>query len=326
MSNINAGQIFNNFPNNIKQIQTGNIKGDIISESSIIKEQEITANIKRNFPNTTMQLSQTMAELSLLNRTQTINMLKELLNFPKSMEQLISQLAIKEGDTNAKVLTLISLSNIDLSELKTLIQSSAKEGITKLYKMVAEYNAIGIRIKEEQINEITKLITYISSVSNSEIQSIKTAITMYLPWLPLTDPEAFKLEITEKGGEKERENIDTITVLISTINYGNVQFKIYEIERNKILIDMSVSEKFPQKELISKIKEENKKNNVNIEAEIRVKRIENKDKNKERETKVYMNINKGIKANILVITTNIINKIHIIDKKEELRERREEKI
>ena len=67
--------------------------------------------------------------------------------------------------------------------------------------MIAKYNQAGLNIKGEQLNDLAKLISIVSSATGSEVQALKTTMLMYLPWLPLTDPNAFKLEVGSSGSD-----------------------------------------------------------------------------------------------------------------------------
>ena len=53
-------------------------------------------------------------------------------------------------------------------------------------------------------------------------------LPLYLPWLPLTDPNAFKLEITQEGQDGGLSSDDSVSILITTENYGNAKADIYK--------------------------------------------------------------------------------------------------
>ena len=325
MSNINLGQFLNNFTNNVNRIIAGNVQNNAVPNMPANTEQQTASLIKEFFPNTAVQLSQTAAELTALNQSQTVNMLKELLNMPKNLEQLISQLTVNDSSAAKSRLQMLS-SELDLSGLSTLLQSGSKEAAVKLYQMIAEYNQLGVSLKSEQLGEITKLISFAGASSTSDAQSLRTALLMYLPWLPLTDPNAFKLEIAQKGSDGGVDSTDSVTLLISTQNYGNMQCVLYKTQEDGIRIDVMLSETFPQKELSILMREESKKYGININLGYEVKTNFNKKKNEQAKTQVCMNVSSGVNPFLILISGSFIKSVHLVDEKENLKEQRKEKL
>ena len=149
---------------------------------------------------------------------------------------------------------------------------------------------------------------------------------MYLPWLPLTDPNSFRLEIGNKNGSDNNFSDDYISVLISTENYGNIQADIYKTEKDGIKILMITSETFPQSILKELMKEESKKYSININMEMAVKKSFNKEQSGKAELQLSMNTSPGVNPFLLLISNTLIKNVHSIDNKEKLRHQREEKI
>lgn len=326
MSNINWGQFLNNFNSGFNRGGINNIQNMPLNQETppLVQQQQPAA--QTLFPNTTMQLNQTAIELSMLNQQQTINMLKDLLNFSKNFEQLISQLTTNSSQINAKTALMLLASTMDLSSLSSLLQNNSKEAMTNLYQMLAQYNQLGISLKDEQLSALSKLISFVSASSTSDIQSLKTTMLMYLPWLPLTDPDAFKLEIASKGNDADDNIEDSITILMSTINYGNLKADIYKTSEDGIKIEMTSSETFPVKTFDNLMKEESKKYSININMIFSQTSKFNKEKNKTTKTQISMNTSPGVNPFLLVISTSVIKNIHNIDEKENLKETRKEKL
>lgn len=326
MSNINWNQFANNFANNFNKVAPNNVQNTAQTVSGQT-QQSSTPYIAQPFlPQTTAQLSQTVAELSVLNQQQTMNMLKDLLQFPKNFEQLLTQLATNPTEANQKVALLLLASTLNTSQLSTLLQNNSKQALTNLYQILAQYNQLGMSLKDEQLGQLTKLISFVSASASSDVQTIRTTMLMYLPWLPLTDPNAFKLEIANKGLDGATACDDFVTVLIATENYGNLKADIYKTEQDGIRIELVSSETFPQNDFTVLMKEESKKYNININFELSKKEIFNKGKNKKSETQVYMNTSPGVNPFLLLISNALIKNIHLIDSKENLREQRKEKL
>ena len=183
-------------------------------------------------PNYIAQLSQTSTELADLNQQQTVKMLKELLQMPKNFEQFLTQLTTQnmpQGQQQQVVQTALLLlaSHMNMQQLSSLLQNSSKEAMTNLYQMLAQYNQLGMSFKDEQLGQLSKLISFIAASSSSDVQSLRSTMLMYLPWLPLTDPNAFKLDIGKSGADDGGASNDSVTVLIATENYGNIFLQIF---------------------------------------------------------------------------------------------------
>ena len=330
MSNINWGQIINNFGSTINSTTVNpaqkNNNSIEVGPQLYNPPQVHQAKQQPILPQTTEQLAKTTAELALLNQQQNINMLKDLLKLPKNFEQLLNQIATTPDKATQKTALLLITSTLNTAELSALLQSSSKDAMSNLYKMLAQFNQVGMTVKDEQTTELSKLISFVAASATSDVQSVRTAMLMYLPWLPLTDPNAFKLEIGNKGGEEEKEIDDYITIMIQTENYGNLQADIYRTKEDGLLIQVTSSETFPQKDFIQLMNEESKKYSVDINLDMAQKAAFNKDKNEKTETEVFINVISGINPFLLLISNSVIRTIHIIDEKENLREQRKEKV
>lgn len=332
MSNINWGQILSNFAsamnNNVSNFvqKNANLLGaspQIYSPHQRATQQQQQQN---PLPLTTQQLAQTTAELASLNQQQTTNMLKELLQLPKNMEQLLAQLTTKDSQINQKTALLLLTSHLNVSDLSSLLKTNSQSAMNNLYQMLGQYNQAGVSIKGDQLNDLAKLIAFVSTSTSSEVQALKTTILMYLPWLPLTDPNAFKLEIANSGADATKGSDDSISILISTENYGNLQADIYKTEEDGIKIQLISSETFPQKDFIIFMQEESKKYNININLDMAQKEAFNKDKIKKSETQVFFNTSPGVNPFLIAISCSVIKCIHLIDEKEKLKEQRKEKL
>ena len=192
--------------------------------------------------------------------------------------------------------------------------------------MLARYNQLGVTLKEEQLNELTKLISFVSSASASDVQTLKTVMLMYLPWLPLTEQSAFKLEIKDKNGSEASSEDDSVNILISTKNFGNLSAQIYKTQEDGIMIDAAVSETFPVKSLNSAIKEDSKIYNVNISINFEVKKSFNNKKNEQTKIEVSVQAGAGVNPFLLLISNAFIKDVHVTDEKSALIEQRKEKL
>ena len=325
MSNINPGQFFNNFSNNFNGINTNNIQNTPLNQNQMPQMQQNTP-LDVLLPKYIAQFQQTTSQLAALNQQQLTNMIKDLLNFAKNFDSFISQLTVNSQNINQQTALLMLASTLNLSQLSSLLQNNSKDAMSNLYQMLAQYNQLGVSLKDEQLTQFTKLISFVAASSSSDIQSLKTTMLMYLPWLPLTDPDIFKLEIAQKNTAGGENNDDSITLLISTENYGNIQSDIYKTAQDGIKIEFTSSETFPQTEFKALMKEESLKYSINIHFTCAAKEVFNKEKKETAKTQVCMNTSPGVNPFLLLISNAVIKNIHIIDSRENLREQRKEKI
>lgn len=325
MSNINPGQFFNNFSNNFNGINTNNIQNTPLNQNQMPQMQQNTP-LDVLLPKYIAQFQQTTSQLAALNQQQLTNMIKDLLNFAKNFDSFISQLTVNSQNINQQTALLMLASTLNLSQLSSLLQNNSKNAMSNLYQMLAQYNQLGVSLKDEQLTQFTKLISFVAASSSSDIQSLKTTMLMYLPWLPLTDPDIFRLEIAQKNTAGGENNDDSITLLISTENYGNIQSDIYKTAQDGIKIEFTSSETFPQTEFKALMKEESLKYSININFTFAAKEVFNKEKNETAKTQVCMNTSPGVNPFLLLISNAVIKNIHIIDSRENLREQRKEKI
>ncbi len=326
MSNINWSQFLNNFTNTFNGINnTNNVPKTPLNQNSMPQMQQ---NLPQNniLPHYIAQFQQTTTQLASLNQQQITNMVKDLLNFAKNFDSFLSQLTVNSQNINRQTVLLMLAATINLGQLSSLLKTNSKEAMTNIYQMLAQYNQIGVTIKDEQLSQITKLISFVAASSLSDTQSLKTTMLMYLPWLPLTDPDAFKLEIAQKNTAGGEDNDDSITILISTENYGNIKADVYKTQQDGIRIEFTSSETFPQKEFKVLMQEESIKYSININFLFSVKELFNKDKNEKTKTQVCMNTSPGVNPFLLLISNAVIKKVHIIDVKENLKEQRKEKL
>lgn len=201
---------------------------------------------------------------------------KDLMKLPKEIEEVLVLIQNSEVAT-AQAEQIIS-KNINLSSLAELIQTGGKEAMNKLVLVMAEASKQGIT-DVSQIKEAMKFINASVSIAaqNNPTQLLKTFMLLYLPWLPLQEGVDFDLEIETSGGNDE-ESETSVTILISTRNYGNVKVTLILVKGNSIDIYITCSEDFPKDELLKRIKIENKthsiQSNVTFEQKI-VKKNEN---------------------------------------------------
>lgn len=193
-----------------------------------------------------------MNQLASLDRALYV---KDLMNLPKTLTELFT--ALQSQMTKAAALPKDSnlLLTLNLDELALLLQQNGKEAVNKLIMTMSNASKQGIEDLSE-IKSMMKLINASVSVAGeSSAQTLKSLILLYLPWLPLQEGVGFELEI-ESYEEKSGESESSLTILISTKNYGNLKITLVLVGGNSVSVFINCSNTFPKEELLKRIKEE----------------------------------------------------------------------
>lgn len=190
--------------------------------------------------------------------------MKNLMNLPKEMEELL--VFVQNKTTGDADITKLLSKNINMEVLAELMQQGGKEAMNKLIMVMANASKQGLT-DVSQIKDAIKFINASVSVAgemNLE-KTLKSFMLLYLPWLPLQEGVDFDLEIEgSSGGENESEL--SITILITTRNYGNVKVTLILLKGNSMSIFINCSEDFPKDELLKRLNAETK--NHAIQSEI----------------------------------------------------------
>lgn len=190
--------------------------------------------------------------------------MKSLMNLPKSMEELL--VFVQNNAAKTQDATKLLTKNINMEVLAELLQQGGKEAMNKLVMVMANASRQGLT-DVSQIKDAIKFINNSVSVAgdmNLE-KTLKSFMLLYLPWLPLQEGVDFDLEIEgSQGGENDSEL--SITIMISTRNYGNIKVTLILLKGNSMSIFINCSEDFPKDELLKRLNAESK--NHAIQSEI----------------------------------------------------------
>ena len=132
MSNINWGQFLNNFSNNfnrVSQTHVQNLQQPQNAQANEVQPAYYVADL--SLPKTTAQLNQTMAQLANLNQQQTVNLLKDLMNFPKNFEQLLTQLTTNSTAVNKEAFLLLFALRIGFHVIKSIFATLCNNSIQR---------------------------------------------------------------------------------------------------------------------------------------------------------------------------------------------------
>lgn len=178
---------------------------------------------------------------------------KDLMNLPKDLGEfleIIQQQVVQTKDAQA------ILKNIKLSQVAELLQQNGKDAVNKLIMTMSNASKQGIT-DFSQIKDAIKLInaSVATAGQNDPAQTLKSLMLLYLPWLPLQDGVGFELEI-EASEDESGESESSITIMISTKNYGNIKVTLFLEGGYSVAILVNCSSKFPKEDLLKRIKSE----------------------------------------------------------------------
>lgn len=285
----------------------------------------------RNLNQTLTQQANLMnSQLAQLNNIDKSILLKELFNLPQDIKDFLLMMTSSNTTKNVnpqELMTLLMNSNIDLSKLVLFMQQNGKEALSKLFQMVANFNQLGTSMKTAQMNELSAIINAcIPTAGTSQTQTLKNILLLYLPWLPLGEQNGFELEIGNNGGEDGKQSDDSITILISTVNFGNVQVQLFKEPQKKINMQIACSKEFPKKEIEKEIQNEALNYNVQTGIVFEEKQTFSKEKQLTQNTQVSMNTSPGVNPFLILMAQAVIKTIIGIDKNYSLRETRKENL
>lgn len=257
--------------------------------------------------------------------------LKDFLNMQKDIETFLATMSnntTAQQLTKADIAKLLMSTQMDLSKLTAFMQQNGKEALSKLFTMTANFSQSGAVARSSQMSEIIAILNACTPNSEtSQTQVLKNMMLLYLPWLPLGE-QNFTIEIGTSGGKEEGEaGEDSITVLISTVNYGNVQVLIFKGENSTINFNIYAGEIFPKEKVISQLKAEARDYNVQTSMVFEKKEnLEKSVKTKSTETKVSVNTGKHVNPFLILMAQTAVRIIIETDKNASLIETRKEKL
>ena len=340
MSNINLGQFLNSlFKTNINS----NVQANI---SSAAAAHEATGSgtpaVFTPIPTPRVSVNFKASETQLINQQTQLNgadkstYVKDLLNLPQTMEDFLLLMTSNSTSSGAKtaanlssndLASILLASNLDLSKMAALLQQNGKEALSKLIQMTAKFNQMGLSMKNDQMNELASVINAsVSTAGASQNQALKSFLLLYLPWLPLGENTNFSIEIGSGAPEEEGESDDSVTILISTENFGNVKIVLFKQGNKAISMQIACSKEFP-KEFVEKAIEVQAQNyNVQAGIAFEEKQVEKPKKQEQSQTQVSLNTSPGVNPFLILMAHAVIKIVIGVDKAQSLSEDRKKMI
>lgn len=323
-------------PNNARFVNTNMNTAKAVAAEVVttVVQQAVVQNTQQFVNQSTRSLYQFFANLQASQQLQTNEMslvLKDLLNMQKDMESFLTTMADNRALAQlAKpdVAQLLMNSQIDLSKLMAFMQQNGKEALGKLFNMTAKFAPTGNMTTGSQMSELIAILNACTPKADTQqVQVLKNMMLLYLPWLPLGE-QNFSIEIGTKSenGENGADGEDTITILIQTVNFGNVQVLIFKSD-STINFNISAGDIFPKEKVMELLKLEANDYNVQTEMSFEKKEILSKVKKPENaQTQVSVNTSQHVNPFLILMAQTAVRIIIDIDKNASLIENRKEKL
>ncbi len=329
MSDISLGQFFKNVFDYSTGKPVQQQPGKVINENFQRAQQEAMKMVQQTAQNITQNMAQqqnilqTQMMLKQLSAAEQSWLMKHLFEFPENMTQLLETIVTNGKTVSAQELLSLMNKELDLSKLLVLLQTNGKAALEKISKMIATMNQSGI-YNTQQLKELSVLINAcIPANDASQAQILKSFMIMYLPWLPINESTGFNFGgVAEESGEKSSAE-DTITIYITTKNYGIVKIFLYK-ENDGYDMDVNCRNDFPKEKFHEAIKSDSSfvlKNPPTYTT--RTKADEENDKN---ETNITFSKSLKVTPQLLVIIHAIIKLVMEIDSQGTLQDKRKENL
>lgn len=329
MSEISLGQ----FLKNVFDYSTGKPvqqqPGKVANENFQRAQQEAMRMVQQTAQNITQNMAQqqnilqTQMMLKELSTAQQSWLMRHMFDFPENIAQLLETVVTEGKKVSSQELLTLMKKELDLSKLLVLLQTNGKSALEKITKMIATMNQSGI-YNTQQLKEMSVLINAcIPANDASQAQILKSFMIMYLPWLPINESSGFNFGgIAEETGQKS-EAQDTITIYITTQNYGLVKIFLYK-EDDGYDMDINCREDFPKEKFHEAVKSDTRFVLKNPPTYTTRKKSE--DEHEKNETNVTFSKNLKVSAQLLVIIHTIIKIVSEIDSMGTLQEKRKEEL
>lgn len=209
-------------------------------------------------------------------------------------------------------LSLMFSGMIQMSSVSEMILRNSKQAVAGLISAMASASKNGMT--NEQIRETLSVLNSCIAMAESgnPTQTLKSLMLLYLPWLPLNDGVGFDLEVEADSGENESNN-SRLTVLIQTVNFGNVKGIFTLTTSNSVDILITCSEDFPKMTLQKSLMQEASSHAMNMTVDIEAVQPKAQNQNDKREAKVNLSAANEMNPYLLLIAHAFIRNTIAID-------------
>lgn len=247
---------------------------------------------------------------------QSAKYIKELLNLPKEMSEVLARIINSKTMTtaqNVQLLSLLSSGKVNIEDLAKLLGENSKVATQKLVQMIAQVSKMGAK-DTAQLQELMNILGSVATTSSEPQAALKNFILLYLPWLPLNEKgenRDFTLDIEEGSGGEGAP--DSITILIQTVNFSNIKVILEEHQGGQVEIFMNCIQEFPQEKALAIIKSESQKLNIKTGLAVEVAKKENLE-NKIQKAKAEISASPKVSPQLVLMAHAVIKVVFKIDK------------
>lgn len=249
---------------------------------------------------------------------QTAKYVKELLNMPKDVTQVVSQLSANNTVTtaqNMQLLLMLSNGKIDLNALAQLLSDNSKAALQKLVQTMSQAAKMGVS-DTQQLKDLINTLGLVSVSTNDTTSALKNFILLYLPWLPLNSKDEsldFDIDVFDKTSSGADDEAQSVTILIETMNFSNVKALLEMTHDNKVEIMINCIEDFPREKVLAVLKKESQ--DLNIQAGLIVETTKKEiPKDTVKKARAEISASSAISPQLMLMAHAVIKIVFKIDK------------
>ncbi len=249
---------------------------------------------------------------------QTAKYVKELLNMPKDFAQVVSQLSANNTVTtaqNMQLLLMLSSGKIDLNALAQLLSDNSKAALQKLVQTMSQAAKMGVS-DTQQLKDLINTLGLVSVSTNDTTAALKNFILLYLPWLPLNakgESLDFDIDVFDKTSSGGDDEVQSVTILIETMNFSNVKALLEMTQDNKVEIMINCIEDFPREKVLAVLKKESQ--DLNIQAGLIVETTKKEiPKDTVKKARAEISASSAISPQLMLMAHAVIKIVFKIDK------------
>ena len=315
MNNFNPSNYINrlitNIANNHAKILTSNNEPINYQNTQSTLSQANSQNVQNK--TLSPELKMTPMEVE-----QSAKYVKELLNMPKEITQIISQMASNKTMTtaqNVQLLLLLSSGKIDLNQLAQYLNENSKAAMQKLVQVVAQNARMGVS-DTNQLRELINTLGLVSASNTDPASTLKNFILLYLPWLPLNADGGnldFDIDITERKGSSLEDGLESITILIQTMNFSNIKATLELMPEGRVEIMLNCTDTFPKEKVLSVLKKESEDLNIQTGLIVEVTKKEEQKEDAKKQS-AQISATSSVSPQLVLMAHSVIKIIFKIDK------------
>ena len=226
--------------------------------------------------------------------------------------QILQQTAQAVQATQKDAVMLLFSGMIHMPAIAEMINKNGKQAAAQLIIAMASSSKNGM--SAEEIRETLSILNSCVAMADTgnPVQTLKSLMLLYLPWLPLNEGVGFDLEVEAPDGENSSVE-SKLTVLVQTRNFGNVKGVFTLTTSNSVDIYIICSEDFPKRLLQKSLQEESTSHAMNTTIDIDSVTPIKKEIQKNQEAKVNLSATNEMNPYLLLMAHAFIRNTIYID-------------